>query len=89
VASPAAETLQFSPVAVGAAAWELPRQVHDRWIGVVVGSYNWEAPFRPGRDEAVRNGVLTSRTAQSRMPVASCLLSSAHSYSLTFQASPR
>lgn len=30
--SPAAATLDFKPVAVGAAVWALPRQVHDRWI---------------------------------------------------------
>jgi hypothetical protein len=44
VASPAAETLQFSPVAVGAAAWELPRQVHDRWV------VQTEAGVRQSRD---------------------------------------
>lgn len=30
--SPAGLTLDFKPVAVGAAVWALPRQVHDRWV---------------------------------------------------------
>lgn len=30
--SPAGPTLDFKPVAVGAAVWALPRQVHDRWV---------------------------------------------------------